>query len=126
MSALVRPAPTRRSWPLVGATFSYIHDPLRMMRRQYDACGPVSETTFVGEKVTVLLGPDACGAGLRNADKALSNGLGWGEIVGPFFERGLMLLCAAHEEQQIDSTAAAFTTVLAAMAAERNTHAQPS
>jgi glutamate-1-semialdehyde 2,1-aminomutase len=41
-------------------------------------------------------------------------------------ERGLMLLCAAHEEQQIDSTAAAFATVLAAMAAERNTHAQPS
>ena len=92
MSAVARPAPTRRSWPLVGATFSYVHDPLQMMRRQYDACGPVSETTFVGGKVTILLGPDACGAGLRNADKALSNGLGWGEIVGPFFERGLMLL----------------------------------
>ena len=57
MSALARPAPTRRTWPLVGATFSYIHDPLQMMRRQYDACGPVSETTFVGGTVTILLGP---------------------------------------------------------------------
>ena len=56
MSALVRPAPLPALVaPLVGATFSYVHDPLQMMRRQYDACGPVSETTFVGEKVTILL-----------------------------------------------------------------------
>ena len=40
----------------------------------------------------MLLGPDACGAALRNADKAFANGPGWGELVGPFFDRGLMLL----------------------------------
>ncbi len=85
-------APHRRGLPLVGATLSYIRDPLRMMRTQYDACGPVSELDFVGGRSTVLLGPDACGAALQNRDKAFANGPGWGEIVGPFFHRGLMLL----------------------------------
>lgn len=76
----------------MGATFSYLRDPLRMMRAQYDACGPVSELDFVGGRSTVLLGPDACGAALQNKEKAFANGPGWGEIVGPFFDRGLMLL----------------------------------
>jgi cytochrome P450 len=92
MSATARPAPHRRGVPLVGATISYIRDPLRMMRAQYDACGPVSELDFVGGRSTVLLGPDACGAALQNKDKAFASGPGWGEIVGPFFDRGLMLL----------------------------------
>ena len=62
------------------------------MREQYDACGPVSEMDFVNGRCTVLLGPDACGAALQNKDKAFANGPGWGELVGPFFDRGLMLL----------------------------------
>jgi cytochrome P450 len=92
VSATARPAPHRRGAPLVGKTFAYIRDPLKLMREQYDACGPVSELDFVGGRSTVLLGPDACGAALQNKDKAFANGPGWGEIVGPFFHRGLMLL----------------------------------
>ncbi len=78
--------------PVFGATFDYLRDPLALMRRQYDARGPVSRLRFVGGEITVLLGPDACGAALRNPDKAFANGPGWGELVGPFFDRGLMLL----------------------------------
>jgi cytochrome P450 len=63
-----------------------------MMREQYDDFGPVSEMDFVGRRWTVLLGPDACGEALRNADKAFANAPGWGALVGPFFDRGLMLL----------------------------------
>ena len=92
MTETARPALRRRGVPLVGATFSYFRDPLALMRRQYDACGPVSELDFVGGTATVLLGPDACGAALQNKDKAFANGPGWGELVGPFFDRGLMLL----------------------------------
>ena len=93
MSETVRPAPYRRvGAPFLGATLAYIRDPLRLMREQYDACGPVSELEFVGGRSTVLLGPDACAAALQNKDKAFANGPGWGEIVGPFFHRGLMLL----------------------------------
>jgi cytochrome P450 len=82
----------RRGLPYIGGTFAYLRDPLRMMQQQYDAFGPVSEMDFVGRRWTVLLGPDACGEALRNADKAFVNGPGWGALVGPFFDRGLMLL----------------------------------
>ncbi len=93
MSETARPAPYRRGGvPFLGATLAYVRDPLRLMREQYDACGPVSELEFVGGRATVLLGPDACAAALQNKDKAFANGPGWGEIVGPFFHRGLMLL----------------------------------
>ncbi len=87
-----RPAPRRRGLPLVGSTLEYVRDPLRMMRTQYDGYGPVSEIGFLGGRWTVLLGPDACGAALTNADKAFASGPGWGKLVGPFFDRGLMLL----------------------------------
>src|SRR4051794_26900919 len=82
----------RRGLPYVGGTFAYLRDPLTMMRSQYDPHGPVSEMDFVGRRWTVLLGPDACGEALRNADKAFANAPGWGALVGPFFDRGLMLL----------------------------------
>ena len=82
----------RRGLPFVGCTLDYVRDPLALMREQYAAAGPVSEMDFFGETWTVLLGPDACGVALRNADKAFANGEGWGYLIGPFFDRGLMLL----------------------------------
>ncbi len=84
--------PVRRGVPLIGGTLAYVRDPLRFMREHADRYGPVSEMDFIGEKWTILLGPDACGEALRNADKAFANGPGWGRLVGPFFDRGLMLL----------------------------------
>jgi cytochrome P450 len=84
--------PRRRGLPYVGRTLDYVRDPLAMMRTQYDGWGPVSEIDFIGKRWTVLLGPDACEAALRNADKAFASGEGWGYLVGPFFDRGLMLL----------------------------------
>ncbi|MRJ75736.1 cytochrome P450 [Aeromicrobium sp. SMF47] len=84
--------PRRRGLPYVGRTLSYVRDPLQMMRSQYDGWGPVSDIDFVGKRWTVLLGPDACEVALRNADKAFASGDGWGYLVGPFFDRGLMLL----------------------------------
>ncbi len=87
-----RQAPRRRGLPFLGVTLDYVRDPLQMMRRQYDEFGPVSEIDILGGSWTVLLGPDACGAALLNADKAFANGPGWGKLVGPFFDRGLMLL----------------------------------
>ncbi len=82
----------RRGLPYVGQTLAYIRNPLTMMREQYDSYGPVSEIDFIGRRWTVLLGPDACEAAFRNADKAFASGDGWGYLVGPFFDRGLMLL----------------------------------
>lgn len=76
----------------MGHTLAYIRDPLAMMQSHYDRSGPVSDINFIGKRWTVLLGPDACEAALRNADKAFASGDGWGYLVGPFFDRGLMLL----------------------------------
>ncbi len=90
-SAPVRP-PRRRGIPYVGRTLAYIRDPLGMMREQHDTYGPVSDIDFIGKRWTALLGPDACDIAMRNADKAFSSGQGWGYLVGPFFDRGLMLL----------------------------------
>ena len=85
-------APWRRTVPFVGSTLAYFRDPLGTMNYQYRRFGPVSDINFVGRKWTMLLGPDACEAALRNADKAFSNAEGWGYLIGPFFNRGLMLL----------------------------------
>ena len=78
--------------PYLGPTLEYVADPLGMMRRRYDRHGPVSHARFLGKRWTILLGPDACDHALRNPDKAFASGPGWGELVGPFFDRGLMLL----------------------------------
>ena len=102
-------APRRRSLPVVGATLAYVRDPLRMMRQQYDDLGPVSEIGFLGSRWTLLLGPDACGAALLNADKALASGPGWGKLVGPFFDRGLMLLDFEEHHQHRRLMQQAFT-----------------
>nr|MCW2728231.1 cytochrome [Aeromicrobium sp.] len=92
MNHITQDPPRRRGLPYVGSTLDYVRDPLTMMRTQYDGWGPVSEIDFIGKRWTVLLGPDACEAALRNADKAFASGEGWGYLVGPFFDRGLMLL----------------------------------
>ena len=92
MSQTTIDPPRRRGLPWIGQTLDYVRNPLTMMRTQYDGWGPVSETAFLGKRWTMLLGPDACEAAFRNADKAFASGEGWGYLVGPFFDRGLMLL----------------------------------
>ena len=95
MATLASPrvtAPRRRMVPLVGQTLSYFHAPLDTLRYHYERNGPVSDYSFVGRPWTMLLGPDACEIALRNADKAFANAGGWGYLIGPFFDRGLMLL----------------------------------
>lgn len=102
-------APYRRGLPWVGQTLSYVRDPLTMMREHYERFGPVSEMNFIGARWTVLLGPDACEAALRNADKAFASGPGWGRLVGPFFDRGLMLLDFDEHHRHRRIMQAAFT-----------------
>lgn len=99
----------RRGLPWIGQTLRYVRDPLRMMTEQYRTFGPVSEMDFIGDRWTVLLGPDACEAALRNADKAFASGPGWGRLVGPFFDRGLMLLDFEEHHRHRRIMQAAFT-----------------
>lgn len=78
--------------PLVGYSFAYVGDSLAFARRRYDRYGPVSWSRAFGIPLVSVLGPEAAGEVLVNRDKAFANGPGWGYFIGPFFERGLMLL----------------------------------
>ena len=65
---------------------------MALFHKQYDACGPVSETTFVGGKVTRCCSDRTpaeplCATPTRRWRTARGDG-----FVGPFFDRGLMLL----------------------------------
>jgi cytochrome P450 len=94
--SLVRPVPVERpgdhGLPWLGQLFDYVRDPVALMRRKWETYGPVAPLHSAGQHAVMLLGPDACGVALQNADRAFANGPAWSEIVGPFFDRGLMLL----------------------------------
>jgi cytochrome P450 len=78
--------------PWLGRIFDYAKDPIAFYRYQWETYGEVSPFYATGRTGAVVLGPDGCDEVLRNRDKAFANGPAWGEIVGPFFDRGLMLL----------------------------------
>ncbi|MBZ5735479.1 cytochrome P450 [Nocardioides sp. TRM66260-LWL] len=92
----VRPLPAirpgDRGLPLLGRALEYAKDPMALFTRQWEAYGPVSPFPMLTKQWVFLLGPDACEAALTNREKAFVSGPGWGEIVGPFFQRGLMFL----------------------------------
>lgn len=81
-----------RGLPVLGRMLDYARDPETLFRRQWDHYGPVAPLPLMGRQAVMLLGPDACGVALQNRDKAFANGPAWTRLVGPFFNRGLMLL----------------------------------
>lgn len=78
--------------PLLGHGLSYLRDPVAMWEGRYARYGPVSWFRAFGRDFVLLLGPDASEVVLGNRDKAFVNGDGWRFLIGPFFDRGLMLL----------------------------------
>ena len=87
-----RPRRGDRGFPLVGRVFDYVRDPLELMRELHATYGPVAPFPALGTTAVFLLGPDACEEAFRNKDKAFANGPAWTRLVGPFFDRGLMLI----------------------------------
>lgn len=81
-----------RGLPVLGRALDYARDPIALFERQYAHYGAVAPMRALGETWVMLLGPDACEAAFKNADKAFANGPAWSRLVGPFFDRGLMLL----------------------------------
>jgi cytochrome P450 len=77
--------------PLVGNSFSVLHDTLGIAKELYAKYGPVYWTDAFANRVVMALGPDALDQILVNRDKAFSTS-GWDQLLGPFFHRGVMLL----------------------------------
>ncbi|HEV3355464.1 MAG TPA: cytochrome P450 [Pseudonocardiaceae bacterium] len=101
MSRTLAPAPTTSELrtipgdyglPWIGYTLDSLRDPLGFLGQRYERYGPVSWMGAFGNATVILLGPEATGTALANKDKAFANGPGWGFYIGPFFDRGLMLM----------------------------------
>jgi cytochrome P450 len=82
-----------RGLPFIGQILEYAKDPVGLYRSHWERYGPVAPFRTVGRtSAAMLLGPDACGEALQNKDKAFANEPAWAQLVGPFFNRGLMLI----------------------------------
>lgn len=77
--------------PLIGKTLMFMRYGPSLSLEQYDRYGPVSWTSAFGMKMCTIVGPEAAQSVLVNKDKAFSQS-GWEWFIGPFFNRGLMLL----------------------------------
>ncbi len=91
-TTLPRAVPGDGGLPLIGYSFQAATGRLMTDMSRYYRYGPVSWMRAYGLKIVSVGGPDAAGAVLQNRDRAFASGPGWSFFIGPFFERGLMLL----------------------------------
>src|SRR3954454_9581171 len=78
--------------PVVGQTLLFLKDNLGYSRHFYERYGTVFWGNSLGTQVVSVLGPDGIETVLTNRDRAFSNAEGWGYFIGPFFDRGVMLM----------------------------------
>jgi cytochrome P450 len=67
-------------------------DPIGHSARLRETYGPVYRMRVFGVDMYTLTGPDAFERVFVNKDKAFASGPSWSHFIGPFFNRGLMLL----------------------------------
>lgn len=84
--------PGDEGWPLIGKTLHALADPKGHVERNFAKYGPVYRTHLFGETSLSLLGPDANELVLFDQARQFSSTLGWNQILGLLFPRGLMLL----------------------------------
>jgi cytochrome P450 len=95
--------------PLIGHSVEMLRLGVRYGLKRYETFGPVSWMRAFGITVVGAAGPDAAQVVLANKDKAYSQ-KGWEYFIGPFFNRGLMLLDFAEHHHHRRLMQQAFTT----------------
>ncbi|MEV5830323.1 cytochrome P450 [Spirillospora sp. NPDC052242] len=88
----LKPVPGVPGIPYIGNTLAVMRDPIGQARKRYDAYGPVAWGWLLGQRTCTVQGPEAAEVVLVNRDKAFANGPAWSYFIGPFFNRGIMLL----------------------------------
>lgn len=88
----LKPVMGDQGLPYIGWAPSAVSNFGRYARQRYATYGPVSWAGFLGLRSVWVLGPDEFGEVLNNCDKAFANGPAWSYFLGPFFNRGIMLL----------------------------------
>ncbi|MDO9407962.1 cytochrome P450 [Patulibacter sp.] len=94
--------------PVFGNTLAFMQRNLEFCRENHERHGPVFWTNALGTRLLVVLGPDNIETVLQNRDKAFSNEEGWGYFIGPFFDRGVMLMDFAEHRAHRRIMQAAF------------------
>jgi cytochrome P450 len=97
-STAMLPPPGERGLPFIGNSLKFASGRMIASHEWYDKYGPVSWTKAVGNTWINVEGPDACGAVLQDRDRVYDSS-GWTLLIGPFFNRGLMLL-DGHEHHR--------------------------
>jgi cytochrome P450 len=82
--------------PWLGQTVGFFDDPLGHCRRAHARFGTVFWGNVIGADVVVVVGPEGIGTVLANRDQAFSSQAGWDYFIGPFFDRGVMLMDGAE------------------------------
>jgi cytochrome P450 len=80
-----------RGLPLVGKTIRLLRNGQQYAVEYYEKYGPVFWNGAFGQQMVWAIGPDAAQQVLTNKEKVWSQS-GWQFFIGPFFNRGLMLL----------------------------------
>ncbi|TQM70815.1 cytochrome P450 [Actinomadura hallensis] len=88
----LKPVPGVPGIPYIGSTLAVMRDPIGMARKRYEQYGPVAWGWLLGQRTVTVQGPEAAQVVLVNRDKAFANGPAWSYFIGPFFNRGIMLL----------------------------------
>ncbi|MCP9954042.1 cytochrome P450 [Actinomadura madurae] len=88
----LKPVPGVPGVPYIGSTLAVMRDPIGIARKRYDEYGPVAWGWLLGQRTVTVHGPEAAETVLVNRDKAFANGPAWSYFIGPFFNRGIMLL----------------------------------
>lgn len=78
--------------PVIGQSLGFLQDSLEHARRGYDRFGSVFWANVFGTRLVIVLGPAGIETVLANRDRAFSSEQGWDYFIGPFFERGVMLM----------------------------------
>lgn len=88
----LKAVPGVKGVPYIGSTIAVMRDPIGMARKRYAEHGPVAWGWLLGQRTVTVHGPEAAEVVLVNRDKAFANGPAWSYFIGPFFNRGIMLL----------------------------------
>jgi cytochrome P450 len=78
--------------PVLGHTLGFLQNSLGYARRFHARFGTVFWANAFGIRMVLVVGPDGLETVLANRDKAFANKEGWEYFIGPFFERGVMLM----------------------------------
>lgn len=78
--------------PVIGHSLGFLQRSLDLTRRCSAEFGPVFWTNAFGTQLVLVASPDAIEKVLANRDRAFASKPGWDYFIGPFFERGVMLM----------------------------------